>query len=242
MFKEGSHSGLVRRTRNAVRSQDLREFESLPFRQTMPEDTPSESPSKLKYANWLLIALILLTNSYILLSPLLPQLDLWWRKHQTQATAGLPYQTRLDENSGKNDKRGDIPKDNRLVIPKIALNQYIWQSTNPWILNKGVWARPQTSTPPEGSNTVLTGHRFTYDGPSTFYSLDKVTKGDKIIVYWKEKEYDYTVTEIKVVPPTAIEIERSTTDKQLTLYTCTPLWSAKNRLVVVAKLDEEPLP
>ena len=211
----------------------------------MPEElpeTPSETRSKLKYVNWLLVGLILLINSYVLLSPIVPQLELWWRKRQAQATAGLPYQTRLDENSDKNNKRGDTPKDNRLIIPKLALDEHIWQSTNPWILNKGVWARPNASTPPQGSNTVLTGHRFTYDGPATFYSLDKLANGDKIIVYWEGKEYDYTVIDTKVVPPTAIEIEKSTTEKQLTLYTCTPLWSAKNRLVVIAKLDEERLP
>lgn len=208
----------------------------------MPDETQNKSPSKLKYANWLLIALILLINGYVLLSPLIPQLELWWRKQQTKEVAGLPYQTKLDENSDKNDKRSDVPSDNRLVIPKLALNEHIWQGSNKWLLNKGVWARPQTSTPPQGGNTVLTGHRFTYDGPATFYSLDKLAIGDKIVLYWQGKEYDYTVTGTKVVPPTAIEVEESTKEPRLTVYTCTPLWSAKDRLVVVAKLDEERLP
>ena len=203
----------------------------------MIEDKPR---SRLKYANWLLVFLIIAINSYVLLSPLVPQLELWWRKQQTKEVGGLPYETDLD--SGTNDKRGGIPLDNRVVIPKIALDQHINQGSSLKLLNKGVWARPSTSTPPEGSNTVLTGHRFTYDGPATFYSLDKVTKGDKIVLYWEGKEYDYTVTETKVVPPVAIEIEKATKDKQLTVYTCTPLWSAKNRLVVIAKLDEKRQP
>ena len=198
------------------------------------------SRSRLRYVNWLLVFLIIAINSYVLLSPLIPQIELWWRKHQTQATAGLPYKTNLESDS--NDNRKDIPSDNRLIVPKIALDERIWQGSSPKLLNKGVWARPATSTPPEGSNTVLTGHRFTYDGPATFYSLDKVAKGDKIVLYWQGKEYDYTVTETKVVPPEAVEIEKATQEKQLTLYTCTPLWSAKNRLVVIAKLDEKRIP
>ncbi|OGL24801.1 hypothetical protein A2884_02430 [Candidatus Saccharibacteria bacterium RIFCSPHIGHO2_01_FULL_48_12] len=192
---------------------------------------------KLRYANWLLIFLIVVINGYIIVSPLLPQLDLWRRKQQTQAVAGLPYKTETDQ--AKNDDRKEVPADNRLVIPKIALDQHIYQGTSPWLLHKGVWARPNTSTPPKGGNTVLTGHRFTYDGPATFYSLDKLAKGDKVVVYWQGKEFNYTVTETKVVAPTAVEIEKATASDQLTLYTCTPLWSAKNRLVVVAKLDEK---
>lgn len=203
----------------------------------MTEENPK---SRLRYANWLLIFLILIINGYIIVSPLLPQIDLWRRKQQTQAVAGLPYQTKTDQ--GKNDDRKEIPADNRLVIPKLALDQHIYQGSSPKLLNKGVWARPNTSVPPEGGNTVLTGHRFTYDGPATFYSLDKMAKGDKIVIYWQGKEFDYTVTETKVVGPEAIEIEKATKGEQLTLYTCTPLWSAKNRLVVVAKLDGQSQP
>lgn len=152
--------------------------------------------------------------------------------HQAQANAGLPYQSQLAKGSMG---RKDIPTDSRLVIPKIALDQHIYEGTSPYLVNKGVWARPNTSTPPKGSNTVLVGHRFTYDGPATFYNLDKVAVGDPIVVYWRGKEYDYKVSETKVVPPTAIDVEAPTKDPQLTIYTCTPLWSAKNRLVVVAK-------
>jgi len=201
--------------------------------------TEKKPRNKLRYANLLLVFLIVLINGYVLLSPLLPQLQLWWRKNQAEATAGLPYKTNLDSNGSG---RQNIPQDNRLVIPKLALNERVHQGNSPKLLNKGVWARPQTSTPPEGSNTVLTGHRFTYGGPATFYSLDKVAKGDKIVLYWQGKEYDYTVTETKVVPPTAVEIEKATKDSQLTIYTCAPLWSAKNRLVVTAKLDEKRVP
>ena len=56
---------------------------------------------------------------------------------------------------------------------------------------------------------------------------------------WEDKEYDYKVTSIREVPPTAIEIEAPTDANIVTLYTCTPLWSAKNRLVVVAELTNQ---
>jgi sortase A len=114
------------------------------------------------------------------------------------------------------------------------LDEQILIGDNPSLLHKGVWNRPNSSSPPEAGNTVLTGHRFTYDGPATFYSLDKVQVGDAIVIYWEGKEYDYIVSETKVVPASAVEIEAPSNYSQLTLYTCTPLWSAKDRLVVVA--------
>jgi LPXTG-site transpeptidase (sortase) family protein len=193
-----------------------------------------------KKANTVLAFLIIVVNLYVLASPFVPQLRLVVRKQHVKAVAGLPYKTVLDSTPATDTKRAEIPKDNRIVIPKIALDEAIFQGTSPYLVNKGVWARPATSTPPKGGNTVLVGHRFTYSGPATFYSLDKVAVGDTIVMYWQSKEYDYVVSQTKVVQATAVEIEDPTTDAQLTIYTCTPLWSAKDRLVVIAKLQQDP--
>lgn len=197
------------------------------------ETVVKSKKSSLFWVNIALVILIIFINAYVLIAPQIPKIALWRHKHQTSSVAGLPYKTNLD--TGSSTSRRDIPADDRLVIPKIALDEHIYTGSSPYLVNKGVWARPNTSTPPEGGNTVLVGHRFTYDGPATFYSLDKVTKGDSIVVYWQSKEYDYQVETIEVVPPTAVEVEAPTKDAQLTIYTCTPLWSAKNRLVLIAK-------
>lgn len=186
-----------------------------------------------KHLNRLLLALIIVINSYILLLPLLPKIQLVLHKNKLKAVSGLPYKTNLDSGS-TNNKRAEIPKDERLVIPKIALDEKIYQGDSQYLVNKGIWARPKTSTPPKDSNTVLVGHRFTYDGPATLYNLDKVAVGDKIVVYWGGKEYDYEVSETKVVAASAVEIEQASPNPKLTIYTCTPLWSAKDRLVVIA--------
>jgi len=81
----------------------------------------------------------------------------------------------------------------------------------------------------------MVGHRFQYTtGPNTFYLLDKLSIGDEISVYWNKIKYRYSVSHISIVEPTQLEIEAATDYPILTLYTCTPLWTAKNRLVVVA--------
>jgi len=183
--------------------------------------------------NLALVLAIVGINLYVVTAPMMPQLSLWLHKQHAKSVAGLPYKTKL-ASTATTVQRAPIPTDNRLVIPALALDQHVWVGTSPYLVNKGVWARPNTSTPPKGGNTVLVGHRFTYDGPATFYSLDKVAVGDTIVLYWQGKEYDYRVSQTKVVPPTAVEVEAPTAQPQLTIYTCTPLWSAKNRLVVIA--------
>lgn len=106
------------------------------------------------------------------------------------------------------------------------------------VLDKGIWRYPKGSTPDKGGNTVLIGHRFTYTNPrGVFYYLNKVAIGDEIGVFWNSKEYLYKVTTITVVDPHNTSIEDATSDARLTLFTCTPLWLPKDRLVVVAELE-----
>jgi len=130
---------------------------------------------------------------------------------------------------------------NRLVIPKIGVNMPITGGNNDeyaWSL--GAWIDPQTSTPDKGSNTALSAHRFQYRPPSskTFYLLDKLEEGDEVVVYWEDKLYTYRVTGSSVVTPYAAEVLEPTDNSTITLITCTPLFSTKNRLVVTAELVE----
>ena len=189
--------------------------------------------------NYVMAAMIIIIDGYIAVLPVLPQLDLWRRRHASAAVAGLPYKTYLDKNSPVDIKRKPTPQDDRLVIPSLAIDQKIYSGKNPYVVNLGVWARPNTSTPPKGSNTVLVAHRFTYKGPAIFYSLGNLKKGDKVVVYWSGKEYDYTVNGSRIVDGSDLSVEDPTKKAELTLYTCTPLWTAdpKYRIVVTALPD-----
>ena len=103
-------------------------------------------------------------------------------------------------------------------------------------LRLGVWRRPNTSTPDGGGNTVIVGHRFTYAaGAAVFYNLDKIQVNDPITLTWHGRAYIYKVTETKVVDPGELSVEAATQEPRLTLYTCTPLWTSKSRLVIVAE-------
>jgi len=79
-------------------------------------------------------------------------------------------------------------------------------------LDQGIWRWPLGSTPDQGGNTILIGHRFTYTTPrGIFYELNQVAIGDEIGVFWNGKEYLYKVSSITVVPPSQTSILNQTT-------------------------------
>lgn len=185
-----------------------------------------------KFNNFLTFVVAVLAL-YIIAVPYLPQFA-WWLRHDS------PIQTLITkEDSPATAAAADqVVEGDKLFIPRMDLEQPIWGGSKA-NLERGVWLVQGTSTPDKGGNTVLVGHRFTYKNPAgVFYHLDKVQHGDVITVHWQGKVYEYKVTEIKVVPATEVSVEDNTPEPQLTVYTCTPLWSVENRLVVIAK----PLP
>lgn len=132
-----------------------------------------------------------------------------------------------------------IPQDNRLVIPSINVDMPILEGKTQKVLDLGgIWHIPNTSSPDKGGNTVLSGHRWEYLPPSstTLYLLDKVQDGQPAIVYWHGQEYDYRITHREVVTPDRIDILNNTDHPQLTIFTCTPLFSTKQRLVLFGDL------
>lgn len=178
----------------------------------------------LRQFNNALSVVVIAAALYILVWPFLPQLS-WWARHSAPVISS-PVQNTV--------KAEPIPAENTLVIPKIDLRKPIVEGQGVEAVDKGVWRRPLTAKPSQPGNTVLVGHRFEYGGQKYFYHLDKMAVGDLVRIYWEGKTYDYKVAAVKVVPATEISVEGPTNDRLLTLYTCTPLWSAKDRLVVQA--------
>lgn len=190
-------------------------------------DRKHKGDKRLRAVNRLLFAAIIAINGYVILAPLWPNVTYRVKTATTKPLAETDFST-LDRRT------------NHLVIPSLRLDKPINEGSDASTLNKGIWHEPTTSAPDKGSNTVLSGHRWLYNNPTSavFYNLDKVRKDDKIVAVWNQKIYVYRVIEVKTVPPTAVEIENPSTDNHLTLYTCTPLWTATDRLVIVSKLEQ----
>jgi len=187
-----------------------------------------EKFKELKVINSLLTITVVILAFYIITAPFLPQATFAVRE-QSPAKKWLSQSTKVEEAA-----EGTIGS-NRIFIPKLGLQEIIYEG-GAEKLSEGVVRRPLASTPDRGSNTVIVGHRFTYDQKGVFYHLDKLSLGDKLSVHWEIDKFDYEVIDIFIVKPEEVSIESQTDESILTIYTCTPLWSAKERLVVRAKL------
>jgi LPXTG-site transpeptidase (sortase) family protein len=125
-----------------------------------------------------------------------------------------------------------------LIIPKIGVEIPIVPGEDESALDRGAWLMPESSTPDKIGNTILAGHRFKYKPPQkeTFYLLDKLSEGDLVRVVWQGKEYRYRVVSSQVVDPETVEVLEQTETPTITLITCHPLFSDKQRLIVKAEL------
>ncbi|MGQ0679240.1 MAG: class E sortase [Actinomycetota bacterium] len=125
-----------------------------------------------------------------------------------------------------------------IEIPRIGVSSVVVEGVEIADLKKGPGHYPETVAPGELGNAVISGHRTTYGAP--FYRLDELEEGDEIVVYDASGSYKYKVTEKKVVAPTEIGVIAPSTDARLTLTTCHPKFSARQRLIVVAALEGTP--
>jgi sortase A len=109
-------------------------------------------------------------------------------------------------------------------------------------LKKGPGHMPGTALPGEVGNVVLSGHRTTYGAP--FERFDELQPGDAVVLETRDTWFTYTVTGTRIVRPSAIEVTypvpgdrgAAPTQQLLTLTTCHPRFSARQRMVVSARL------
>ncbi len=129
---------------------------------------------------------------------------------------------------------------NQIVVNSMKVDARIWEGKNSKTLNNGIWRIPGTSTPDKGGNMVLAAHRWKWlpTSKKSFYDIDKVKIGDEVSVTWEGKTYTYKVISTQVVTPDKVSILSNSKKPKLTLFSCTPLFSTKYRLVVEAELVE----
>jgi sortase A len=90
--------------------------------------------------------------------------------------------------------------------------------------------------PGEDGRVIVSGHRTTYGQP--FWSLNEMERGDPIHIETKWGDFTYSVTGKEIVPPDSEAIVVRGDKAELVLTTCNPRFSAAERLIVYAELDE----
>lgn len=116
---------------------------------------------------------------------------------------------------------------------------YVVEGVTLDVLRRGPGHYPQTAGPGEPGNFGLSGHRTTYGAP--FYDLDDLQPGDEVHVVDRDGvEWIYIVDSQRVVRPTDTWVigddPLGTGEPTLTLTTCHPRFSARERLIVFATL------
>lgn len=187
----------------------------------------TELPANLPPENYILTDLHLPINNII--NQQLPDQD--QLKENTTKVLGVSY-----NQSAKNDLIVNQTV-NKIIIPKMGVDSEILEGNNEEVLWRGIWRMPIGSTPSAGGNTIITAHRYLHRPPSpkTFYLLDKLQSGDIITLYWEGEKYEYKVSDTKIIEPDDLTILHNTASDRLTLFSCTPLFTSQQRLVVIAE-------
>ena len=124
----------------------------------------------------------------------------------------------------------------RIVIKKIGTSFDIVQGTDAASLEKGPGHYPGTAFPGLGQTVAIAGHRTTYLAP--FRHIDSLSPGDQIIVKMPYARFTYVVQYHKIVLPTALWVTNNVGYERLVLSACNPLYSAAQRIIVFARLQE----
>jgi len=122
----------------------------------------------------------------------------------------------------------------RLTILSANINHYVVFGATLNKLEYGPGYILGTSLPGSGGNFAIAGHRTTYGAP--FGNLDKTEVGDTILFQTNTNQYEYVITEVKIVSPDDTYVLGNFGDDRITLSTCHPKFSARQRLVVVGEL------
>ncbi len=105
-------------------------------------------------------------------------------------------------------------------------------------LKNGAGHMPHTPLPGQPGNAVISGHRTTYGAP--FFDLDILVPGDRIEVETALGTHVYAVRETIIVEPTDLWVTEPREGAWLTLTTCNPRFSSRQRLIVFAEMVEGP--
>lgn len=110
-------------------------------------------------------------------------------------------------------------------------------------LKRGPGHYPGTALPGQVGNVVLSGHRTTYGAP--FNRLGELRPGDAVVLETATSWFTYRMVARQIVAPTDVQVLLPVpgrpgvppTQRLLTLTTCHPEYSAKQRMIVTARLE-----
>jgi sortase A len=125
----------------------------------------------------------------------------------------------------------------RLEIPRIDKDLIVVPGVSLDDLKKGPGHYPETPLPGQLGNASIAGHRTTFGEP--FRHIDELEPGDQIIVtMFTGDRFVYEVASTEIVGPDDYFVVTTTDPNvaELTLTSCDPVYTARNRIAVHAFL------
>ena len=124
----------------------------------------------------------------------------------------------------------------RIRIPEIGVSDVFVEGTAAPDLRRGPGHYPATPLPGQRGTVAIAGHRTTYGAP--FHDVDDLDRGDRIELDMPYGRFTYRVERLRIVAPTATEVTDPVGYDRLVLSACHPLYSAAQRIIVFARLEQ----
>jgi sortase A len=121
----------------------------------------------------------------------------------------------------------------RLRIPSLGVREIVVNGTDSDSLKRGPGRYLGSAMPGEGELVYIAGHRTTYGAP--FSRIDRLRKGDRIVLELPYGTFDYVVTGHRIVPASQTSVLRSKGYELLALQACHPRFFASHRYIAYAK-------
>lgn len=138
-------------------------------------------------------------------------------------------------------KKGDVVA--QIIIESINVEKFVVAGVGYKELEKGPGLFTGSPLPGQLGNVAIAGHRTTYGAP--FSRLDELVTGDRIVMKTPQASFTYLVSAApKIVGASDVDVIRTidATRATLTLVTCHPKWTSKNRLIISAELEPKVVP
>lgn len=202
--------------------------------------TANQQPHKNRYLMRGALVLLVLGVAALALLPYLPPAYHRYNPFASQIEIGLlglnkvTAEHKLEFYPRNLEEAGGL-----LEIPKLGLVLDIVYGVDVEDLESAPGFYPQSGWPDIG-NVCIAGHRNTAGNP--FMDLDKLVKGDQIMLTYQAKRYTYEVDSVYITLPTDWSVIDPTPVPALTLTTCDPPVRPPdgkyNRLIVRSYLTE----
>ncbi|HEX2053077.1 MAG TPA: class E sortase [Actinomycetota bacterium] len=170
-----------------------------------------------------------------------------WQAGRTQTDLRAAFGSDELKEAYRNRRVGDAQPLTRITIPAMKTDTIVVEGTSAKALNTGAGHYPNTPLPGEPGNVAIAGHRTTYGKP--FANLEILKPGDKVFLETPFAKHTYEVVPAFgghqnpwVVAANDWSVAEQAPESMLTLTTCHPRGSDRQRLVARAKLvKSEPL-